>query len=218
MYMEMLETAVAELKGEKIEPKTEPVIDLKIMAVITEEYIENPDLRLSIYRKIASAKDIKSLERLLEELKDRFGPPPEKTKRLLEIMELKILANKFLITRIQNITDRIQIIFAPDMPATSEKIFSLYNTRKKILKFLPEGGIELDFRGKPWSDIFKELKRVIGGTGKRRLCAFMTHWIGWCSKNNKRFLDYVLILNNFQLDLKVQRQYRYIFCLLSEYF
>ena len=162
MYMEMLETAVAELKGEKIEPKTEPVIDLKIMAVITEEYIENPDLRLSIYRKIASAKDIKSLERLLEELKDRFGPPPEKTKRLLEIMELKILAKKFLITRIQNITGRIQIIFAPDTPATSEKIFSLYNTRKKILKFLPEGGIELDFRGKPWSDIFKELKKMIG--------------------------------------------------------
>jgi len=56
MYMEMLETAVAELKGEKIEPKTEPVIDLKIMAVIPEEYIEDPDLRLSIYRKIASAK------------------------------------------------------------------------------------------------------------------------------------------------------------------
>jgi transcription-repair coupling factor (superfamily II helicase) len=162
MYMEMLETAVAELKGEKIEPKTEPVIDLKIMAVITEEYIENPDLRLSIYRKIASAKDIKSLERLLEELKDRFGPPPEKTKRLLEIMELKILANKFLVTRIQNITGRIQIIFAPDTPATSEKIFSLYNTRKKILKFLPEGGIELDFRGKPWSDIFRELKKMIG--------------------------------------------------------
>jgi transcription-repair coupling factor (superfamily II helicase) len=161
MYMEMLETAVAELKGEKIEPKTEPVIDLKIMAVITEEYIENPDLRLSIYRKIASAKHLKSLEGLLEELKDRFGPPPEKTKRLLEIMELKILANKFLISRIQNITGRIQIIFAPETPATSEKIFSLYNTRKKILKFLPEGGIELDLRGKPWSDIFKELKRVM---------------------------------------------------------
>ncbi|MBI5100009.1 MAG: transcription-repair coupling factor [Nitrospirae bacterium] len=161
MYMEMLESAVAELKGEKIEPKMEPVIDLKITAVIPEEYIENPDLRLSIYRKIATAKDIKSLERLLEELKDRFGPPPEKTKRLLEIMELKTLAKRFLITRVQNINGRIQIIFGPDTQVSSQTIFSLYNTRKKILKFLPEGGIELDLRGKPWSDIFKELKRVM---------------------------------------------------------
>ncbi len=161
MYMEMLESAVAELKGEKTEPKMEPVIDLKITAVIPEEYIENPDLRLSIYRKIATAKDIKSLERLLEELKDRFGPPSEKTKRLLEIMELKTLAKKFLITRVQNINGRIQIIFGPDTPVSSQTIFSLYNTRKKILKFLPEGGVELDLRGKPWSDIFKALKRVM---------------------------------------------------------
>jgi transcription-repair coupling factor (superfamily II helicase) len=161
MYMEMLETAVAELKGEKVEPKSETVIDLKIMAVIPEEYIEDPDLRLSIYRKIASAKDVKSLERMLEELKDRFGPPPEKTKRLLEIMELKMLAKRFLITRVQNINGRIQIIFAPETPVTSQQIFSLYNTRKKILKFLPEGGVELDLRGKAWSDIFKELKRVM---------------------------------------------------------
>lgn len=162
MYMEMLETAVAELKGEKIEPKNEPVIDLKIMAVIPEEYIEDPDLRLSIYRKIASAKNLKSLEGLLEELKDRFGPLSEKTKRLLEIMELKILAKKYSIIRIQNITGRIQIIFASEAPVTSQQILSLYNTRKKILKFLPEGGVELDLRGKPWSDIFRELKKMIG--------------------------------------------------------
>jgi transcription-repair coupling factor (superfamily II helicase) len=161
MYMEMLEIAVAELKGEKIEPKTEPVIDLKIMAVIPEEYIEDPDLRLSIYRKIASAKNLKSLEGLLEELKDRFGPPPEKTKRLLEIMELKMLAKKYAIMRIQNITGRIQIIFAPETPVASQQIFSLYNTRKKTLKFLPEGGVELDLRGKPWNDVFKEIKKVM---------------------------------------------------------
>lgn len=161
MYMEMLESAVAELKGEKTEPKLEPVIDLKITAVIPEEYIENPDLRLSVYRKIASAKDIKSLERLLEEMKDRFGPLPEKTKRLLEIMELKLLAKKHFITRIQNILGRVQIIFAPDTPFSSEQIFSLYDTRKKMLKFLPEGGIELDLRGKGWKEIFKEIKRVM---------------------------------------------------------
>jgi transcription-repair coupling factor (superfamily II helicase) len=161
MYMEMLESAVAELKGEKIEPKTEPVIDLKIMAVIPEGYIEDPDLRLSIYRKIASAKNLKSLEGLLEELKDRFGPPPEKTKRLLEIMELKMLAKKHAIARIQNITGRIQIMFAPDTPVASQQIFSLYNTRKKILRFLPEGGFELDLRGRAWNDVFKEIKKVM---------------------------------------------------------
>ncbi|MBI5740120.1 MAG: transcription-repair coupling factor [Nitrospirae bacterium] len=161
MYMEMLEQAVAELKGEKIEPKLEPVIDMKITAVIPEDYIEDPDLRLSVYRKIASARDIKALERLSEELKDRFGTPPKKTRRLLEVMELKVLAKELHIAKIQNFLGRIQVVFAPDTPVTSEKIFSLYNTRKKVLKYLPEGGIELDLRGKDWELIFREVKGVM---------------------------------------------------------
>ncbi|RJQ56148.1 MAG: transcription-repair coupling factor [Nitrospiraceae bacterium] len=165
MYMEMLEQAVAELKGEKIEPKLEPVIDMKITAVVPDDYIEDPDLRLGIYRKIASAKDIKSLERLAEELKDRFGPLPEKAKRLLDIMELKLLAKKYLISRIQNILGRVQIIFAPDTAVPPQKIFSLHDTRKKILKFLPEGGVELDLRGKGWSDVVKELKSLMEDLG-----------------------------------------------------
>jgi transcription-repair coupling factor (superfamily II helicase) len=161
MYMEMLETAVAEIRGEKVEPRIEPVIDLRITAVIPEEYIEDPDLRLSVYRKIAAAKDVKSLGRLHDELKDRFGPLPEKTRRLLEIMELKLLAKKYFIVRIQNILGKVQIIFAPDTPVSSQQIFSLYDTRKKVLKFLPEGGLELDLRGKGWKDIFKEVKKVM---------------------------------------------------------
>ncbi|RJQ18067.1 MAG: transcription-repair coupling factor [Nitrospiraceae bacterium] len=161
MYMEMLEAAVAELKGEPIEPKTEPVIDLKMTAAIPEEYIEDPDLRLSVYRKIASAKDIRAIERLFDELKDRFGPPPEKTKRLLDIMELKVLAKKLAVAKVQNIAGRVQIFFAPETPVASQTIFSLYETRKKTLRFLPEGGIEMDFRGKDWDHIFREVKRAM---------------------------------------------------------
>ncbi|RJQ46551.1 MAG: transcription-repair coupling factor [Nitrospiraceae bacterium] len=161
LYMEMLEQAVAELKGEKIEPKLEPVIDLKVTAVIPEDYIEDPDLRLSIYRKIASAKDERSLSRIKEELKDRFGPPHEKTKRLIEIMELKLPAKRLYIASIRNTLGKIQIIFAPDALVTPQQIFSLHDTRKKMLKFLPEGGIELDLRGKAWKEVFSEVKRVM---------------------------------------------------------
>jgi transcription-repair coupling factor (superfamily II helicase) len=179
LYVEMLEQAVAELKvrdstlrGEKIVPKIEPFLDLKITAIIPESYIENPDLRLSLYRKIASAKDRKSLADLLEELKDRFGASPEETLRLLEVMELKLLAKKLAVTRIQNAGGRIKILFAPQTPVTPEKIFSLYPVRKKVsngvyknrekyFKFLPEGGIEIDLRDKSWNEIFRELKEIM---------------------------------------------------------
>jgi transcription-repair coupling factor (superfamily II helicase) len=165
MYMEMLESAVAELKGEKTAPKIEPVVDLKVTAIISEDYIENPDVRLSVYRKIASAKDIGSLKRIIEELKDRFGAPPEDTKRLIEIMELKVMAMKLFISRLENIAGRIRVLFAPGTPVVPENIFSLHETRKGIIKFLPEGGFELDMRKKKWNIVYIELKKVMEALG-----------------------------------------------------
>ncbi len=161
LYVEMLEKTVSELKGEKVTPKIEPVLDLKITAIIPESYIENPDLRLGLYRKIASAKDSRFLKELLDELKDRFGAPPEETLRLIEIMELKLLAKRLSVVKMQNIAGNIKIIFARETPVTSEKILSLYTVKEKHLKFLPEGGIELDLRGKPWKKVFRELKEVL---------------------------------------------------------
>ncbi|NOZ68481.1 MAG: transcription-repair coupling factor [Deferribacteres bacterium] len=161
MYMEMLESAVAELKGEKRAPVIEPVLDLKVTAVIPDDYIEDPDLRLSIYRKIVSAKDTGSLKGLLEELKDRFGTPPEKTKRLIEITGLKMRARDLSVTRIQNTDGRIKILFAPETTVTPEKIFALHETRKGRIRFLPEGGFELDMRGRKWDEISGELRNIL---------------------------------------------------------
>lgn len=161
LYMEMLENAVAELKGEQITPTVEPVLDLKITAIISEAYIENPDIRMSIYRKVASAKDIKSLEKLFDELKDRFGPPPEETKRLIEIMELKVMATKLFITKIENMAGRIKMIFGTETHVTPQQLFALHTTRAGSIKFLPEGGIELNLKGSPWDKIYGELKKVM---------------------------------------------------------
>jgi transcription-repair coupling factor (superfamily II helicase) len=165
MYMEMLETAIAELKGEKAAPEIEPEIDLNINVIIPDDYIEDPDLRLSIYRKIASAKDVTPLHKIIDELKDRFGPPPEKAERLVEVMELKLMAKKLFINKIQKTGDSYKLLFAPDTPVSSDKIFSLYNTRKRYLKFLPEGGIELKLKRKEWRDVFSELKGVMEELG-----------------------------------------------------
>ena len=165
MYMEMLEHAVSELKGEKTTPAIESILDLKVTAIVSEKYIENPEIRLSVYRKIASAKDIKSLKRLVDELKDRFGPLPEETERLIQVMELKVLAMRLLITKIEHIEGKIKILFAPDTHVIPQQLFDLHTTRKGWIKFLAEGGIELNLKGKPWDRIFRELKGIMKELG-----------------------------------------------------
>ncbi len=71
------------------------------------------------------------------------------------------MAKKLFITKLENVAGKIRIIFATETPVTPEKIFSLYKTRKGYIKFLPEGGIELDLRNKKWNQIFRELKGVM---------------------------------------------------------
>jgi transcription-repair coupling factor (superfamily II helicase) len=170
MYMEMLEDAVAELKGQETGPRIETEIDLKVDAMVPESYVENPDIRLSIYRKISSAKDLPSMERLFTELKDRFGPLPEETARLIEIMELRSLARALLIAKIQGRQGRITVLFAQETPVTPEQVFALHATRKGRIRFLPEGGFELDLRGKTWEELFttiKETLQELGSEGKQ---------------------------------------------------
>ena len=161
MYMEMLEAAVAELKGGKAVPSIDPVLEMNITAAIPDDYIENPDIRLSLYRKIAATKDIQALRKTLDELKDRFASPPEETVRLIDIMELKIMAKNLYINRIDNIGGKYRIIFAPETSVTPEQIFALHATRKRYLKFLPEGGVEVNLKGGKWNDIFREIKGIM---------------------------------------------------------
>jgi transcription-repair coupling factor (superfamily II helicase) len=159
LYMEMLEKAVAELKGLKIEEEFEPSISVRVNAYIPEEYIEDITLRLSLYRRIASSKTHGDLKALEFEIENRFGKPPENVKNLLDVMRLKIMARNLLITKIQDIQGRILITFSPETKVEPQDIFELRKKTDRKIKFLPEG-FEFDLRGLPWESIYKEVSSL----------------------------------------------------------
>ncbi len=161
LYIKMLEEAVAELKGEEIKPAIEPHIDMRINARIPEDYLEDSTLRLSIYRKIASAKSREALKMIKNELRDRFGTPPEEVLRLIDIMDLKLIAKELFITKIQRIDGKMKILFSDKTPITPERLYALYKKRERPLRFLPEGGIEVDLKGIGQKELIQELKEFL---------------------------------------------------------
>lgn len=62
------------------------------LAYLPFKYIEDPQARIEIYRKIAQITDRASSEALRRELRDRFGPLPPAVDLLLQATELKLLA------------------------------------------------------------------------------------------------------------------------------
>jgi hypothetical protein len=69
-------------------------IDLPLAAVISESYIGDINLRLSLYQRMAAAKGDDAAADLERELRDRFGPPPAPVRNLLYVVRVRTLAQR----------------------------------------------------------------------------------------------------------------------------
>lgn len=105
LFMELLDKAVSDLKAGKTPELSAPMhqgpeIDLRISAIIPEEYIGDIHNRLIMYKRISNAKDKQQLHELQIELIDRFGLLPQSVKQLLLVTELKLQAQRLGIQKI----------------------------------------------------------------------------------------------------------------------
>ena len=96
LYQHMLEEAVAELKDdeETSELSWTPQVNLGVAVLIPENYVEDLNLRLSLYRRIADLEDDNESDALAAEMIDRFGKLPDEVEALLKVMKIKRLCRK----------------------------------------------------------------------------------------------------------------------------
>jgi len=91
LYTRMLEEAVQELKGTAVAPAKQVVVDLRLAAFLPDDYVTDPATKIDGYRRLALATTLEDASALREEFTDRFGPPPEQVRNLLDIVEIKAL-------------------------------------------------------------------------------------------------------------------------------
>jgi transcription-repair coupling factor (superfamily II helicase) len=101
LYMEMLEEAIREIRGQEIPKVDDTQIDLNLTAFIPADYIPDLDQKMSAYRAVAAAKGKKELSMIAAEWSDRFGTIPKSANQLLRVMELKQLAKNLGFSRIK---------------------------------------------------------------------------------------------------------------------
>ncbi len=109
MYLKLMESAVAELKGEAAPEPLEPEINVPISAFIPESYVPDIDQRLSLYRRLSRMTELKEIADLKSELIDRFGNPPEEAGNLFLKFMLKILSVRAGVRRL-DLTDSCLIL------------------------------------------------------------------------------------------------------------
>ncbi len=98
LYLRMIGEAVSTFRGEVAEGQTELRLELPVDAHIPEEYVESERLRLEAYQKLSTASSptasADSIDRVLEELTDRYGEPPAQVLNLIAVSRLRRMAQK----------------------------------------------------------------------------------------------------------------------------
>jgi transcription-repair coupling factor (superfamily II helicase) len=101
LYTKMLARAVYEIRaGHPIMEPDDVTIDIAIDARIPEEYIEDENVRLTMYQRIAEARSGRALRAIVDELQDRFGSVPDSVTRLVDLVGLRHRASAAGITAI----------------------------------------------------------------------------------------------------------------------
>jgi transcription-repair coupling factor (superfamily II helicase) len=92
LYMQMLDEAVrAGGDGAEDESLPEPVrLDVNVDAYVPADYIPYEQAKIEVHRRVASALEVADVERLAEELEDRFGPAPQPLQNLLSLQRARI--------------------------------------------------------------------------------------------------------------------------------
>lgn len=133
LYMEMLEQAVSALQDGK-EPaldlllKSQSEVDLRVPALLPENYIADVTLRLSMYKRIASAENSEELRALQVEMIDRFGLLPDAAKNLVRITELRNRAGQLGIRKIDGGPQGISLEFAENTKINPSYLIELIQT------------------------------------------------------------------------------------------
>lgn len=162
LYMDLLNEAVSQLKGEDIEEmELDPEINLRVPAMIPENYIGDIRIRLSYYKALADIKSHQDLERIEEELKDQFGEIPEPTLNLMGLMLIRSQCRHLGVKDISAGLKNISLKFSEKTKLKPETAISLAMRENKKYSITPDNRLNIRMNSISWPAVYEELEYLL---------------------------------------------------------
>ena len=166
-YTELLEEAVAELRGEPLAAKSDPDLQIDVPSYIPDDYIEDVRQRLSFYKRFSSAANERELEDLCLELENRYGPVPEPTHRLARVMSLKNLAKDMGAIRLDLSPNLFSVVLTKETKIDPSHVMSLIKIEGSRYRLTPDMRLTYSF-----SDDEKEVPTESALAAFSKACGF----------------------------------------------
>jgi transcription-repair coupling factor (superfamily II helicase) len=124
-YMELLDETIEELRGNPRTVLVDPEIRLPVSARLPEDYVPDVSQRLVLYKRLASAPDEADVDRIRDELLDRFGALPEEATHLLAVIRLKIAARRLGVAAVDLAGEQIVLTAAENTRIDPRRLVNL---------------------------------------------------------------------------------------------
>ena len=140
LYNEMLGEAVKSLKSGKEPDLLSPLglfgsntdVNLHAPALLPDAYCGDVHVRLSLYKRLATADSLDKIETMLEEIVDRFGKLPPQAQALFDTHKLRVQSKPYGVIKIDAAPGIINITFRPNPPVEPMRIIELVQKNKQI--------------------------------------------------------------------------------------
>ena len=162
-YMDLLETAVRKLKGEKVHDGLDPDIELRADAYIPADYIPDEGERLLEYKTLADARTRDDLRLALNELEDTFGPPPPEVRRFEQLIEVKVLARELRIGRLRAVRGgRLQLTIEEGTPLDPIALMRFVGSKPQRYTFRQDGILHCKLTERERDDLVASALGLLG--------------------------------------------------------
>jgi transcription-repair coupling factor (superfamily II helicase) len=141
LYNDMLAEAVRSLKAGREPDLLSPMgslfgtnteVNLHVPALLPDAYCGDVHARLNLYKRLAGAADAQALDRLLEEVTDRFGKLPPQGQALFDTHRLRVLAKPYGVQKIDAGPKLMSIAFRPNPPIDAQRIIALVQKNRSV--------------------------------------------------------------------------------------
>jgi transcription-repair coupling factor (superfamily II helicase) len=143
MYTKLLEQTIRELKGEEIEDDVRANVNLRVDLRIDESFIPDMNQRLTVYRRMAAVRSDDELRRIVDEVRDRYGSPPESVLNLAEYASIRLLADRLGLESLDREAQVVVLKFRPETRLDPARVFSLVQQRGD-LTLVPPATLKLN--------------------------------------------------------------------------
>ncbi|MDH5265118.1 MAG: hypothetical protein OEX21_10250, partial [Betaproteobacteria bacterium] len=146
MYMKLLEETIRELKGEDLEDDIRATVSLKVDFRLDETFVPDMNQRLMLYRRLAAARTEDDIAKIVDEARDRYGPPPTAMLNLADFARIRVLADGLGLETLDREGPTVVLKFRDTTRVDPMHIIALVQERGD-LQLLPPNTLKLDLRG-----------------------------------------------------------------------